>query len=249
MQPTFLPWLGYFGLIKNADKFVFLDDFQFVRRSFHQRNRLFINKAEAGYITVPVEHAGRQEMALNHIKPMLDESWKRKFLGTLKHNYSFSSYLPEYYDFIESWVHGEHKNLAAFNIVFIEHIARKLGLDTIFALSSEIACDGQRSEKILSLLHSFEANTYLSAYGSYEYMEEDDVLEHPEFCFLFQNFQPAPYPQHQNSEFVPYLSVLDCILQNGPEETVRIIEQSDNKFYTVEEMRAVSDTNEKVKNA
>ena len=42
MQPTFLPWLGYFQLIHKSDLFVFLDDFQFSVQSYHQRNKLFV---------------------------------------------------------------------------------------------------------------------------------------------------------------------------------------------------------------
>ena len=54
MQPTFLPWLGYFELIMKADKFIFLDDFQFVYRSFHRRNRILLNGKEQA-LTIPID--------------------------------------------------------------------------------------------------------------------------------------------------------------------------------------------------
>ena len=53
MQPTYLPWSGYFSMIKNADIFVFLDDVQFDKRSWQQRNRILLNKKET-FLTVPV---------------------------------------------------------------------------------------------------------------------------------------------------------------------------------------------------
>jgi hypothetical protein len=40
MQPTYLPYLGYFHLIAEADVFIFLDDVQFARRSWQSRNRI-----------------------------------------------------------------------------------------------------------------------------------------------------------------------------------------------------------------
>ena len=55
MQPTFLPWQGYFELIYQADCFIFLDDFQFSVQSYHQRNRLFVNRDQVGWYTVPVK--------------------------------------------------------------------------------------------------------------------------------------------------------------------------------------------------
>ncbi len=58
MQPTFLPWQGYFALIGMSDIFVFLDDAQFVRQSFHHRNRLFAARARVDWISLPVAHAG-----------------------------------------------------------------------------------------------------------------------------------------------------------------------------------------------
>ena len=58
MQPTFLPWLGYFALADAVDLFVFLDDFQFGRRTFGQRNRLFVAGDRVDWVSVPVAHAG-----------------------------------------------------------------------------------------------------------------------------------------------------------------------------------------------
>lgn len=237
MQPTFMPWLGYFGLIKDADEFVFLDDFQFVRRSFHQRNRLFLNKDEAGYISVPVEHPGSQDVALNSVKPQMDEKWKRKFLGTLKHNYSSSPQLQHYHDFVEDWLTLSWDNLADFNIHFIRFCMDELGIETQVSLSSSYNVSGKRSERILGLLEATKAQIYLSARGSFGYMEEDEVFTSEDIEFLFQNFQPQAYPQKQSDEFVPYLCVLDSLLQQGAEETLKTIEKSAAQFSSVQEMQ------------
>lgn len=241
MQPTFMPWLGYFGLIHDADEFIFLDDFQFVRRSFHQRNRLFINKENVGYISVAVEHSGRQEATLNIVKPQIDKKWKRKFLGILKHNYSSSPWLQHYYNFVEEWLDISFSDLAAFNIHFIRYAMDELGIKTKTSLSSECAVSGKRSEKIMALLGHTKADVYLSARGSFDYMEEDNIFESENIQFLFQNFQPSPYPQGQSTEFVPYLSVLDALIQQGPKETLRIIEKSSGKFSNVQEMKERSE--------
>src|SRR5947209_19787967 len=86
MQPTFLPWQGYFALIAAADVFVLLDDFQFVRRSFHQRNRLYFLHEGPATVSVPVAHAaGGNEPPLSQARPTIDAKWRRHLKAKLDH--------------------------------------------------------------------------------------------------------------------------------------------------------------------
>ena len=55
MQPTFLPWQGFFALISACDRFVLGDDYHYSAGSFHQRNRLFRNVDEVAWFTVPMQ--------------------------------------------------------------------------------------------------------------------------------------------------------------------------------------------------
>ena len=63
-QPTFLPWVGYFGLLDFVDEFVFLDDVQFNKRSWQQRNWLIIGKKEK-LLTIPVISKSKFHQLLN----------------------------------------------------------------------------------------------------------------------------------------------------------------------------------------
>ena len=49
MQPTFLPWIGYFSLIDKVDEFIFLDNVQFDKRSWQQRNKIKTKTGAVGY--------------------------------------------------------------------------------------------------------------------------------------------------------------------------------------------------------
>ena len=53
LQPMYLPWMGYFGMIDIADIFIFYDDAQFVKQSWQQRNKI---KTQNGWmwLIVPV---------------------------------------------------------------------------------------------------------------------------------------------------------------------------------------------------
>ena len=67
MQPTFVPWAGYFGLIKFVDKFVFLDDVQFDSRSWQQRNKIYNNNSST-WLTVPVVKKNLQNQKIFDVK-------------------------------------------------------------------------------------------------------------------------------------------------------------------------------------
>ena len=67
MQPTYLPWLGYFDLIRNADVFVILDHVQFSKQSWQQRNRVRDKRGEV-MLTVPVKHSGLKETIIKDVE-------------------------------------------------------------------------------------------------------------------------------------------------------------------------------------
>src|SRR5574338_544206 len=60
MQPTYLPWIGYFALMDMADVFVFLDDVQLSKQSWQTRNRIKGESGKGLMLTVPIRHAGEQ---------------------------------------------------------------------------------------------------------------------------------------------------------------------------------------------
>ena len=55
-QPTFFPWLGYFDMIDQVDKFIILDDVDFSYQSWQHRNN-FKTPNGLGFFTVPVGFA------------------------------------------------------------------------------------------------------------------------------------------------------------------------------------------------
>jgi len=54
-QPEFLPWFGYIHKLANTDKFVLLDDVQFKKNNFQNRNRI-ITKQGLVWLTVPIKN-------------------------------------------------------------------------------------------------------------------------------------------------------------------------------------------------
>jgi len=236
MQPTFLPWQGYFSLIDSVDVFVFLDDVQFVRRSFHHRNRLFVAPDRVGWVSLPVEHGGVRQTLLDS-RVMYDPRFVRKTRACLEHVYRRSSFFEIVYDKIfEPMFRKESEKLSEININLIERISSLMGIGRKFLRSSDICVEGVRSKRIINILLSLGAGGYISAAGSYDYMAADGLFPTAAMPVVFQDFEPQIYSQRTASTFVPYLSVIDALFEVGPDATRSLIRKG-NKPFLPWEMR------------
>jgi hypothetical protein len=231
MQPTFLPWAGYFALMDAADSFVLLDDFQFQRKSFHQRNRLFVGGQQVGWITVPVEHTHRSEFPLLcELRPVLTSRFRDKLRGLLSHNYGSSEHFTEVAAVVETVIERDWNSLADLNIALIEALASLLGIATVFVRSSPFHTAGARSDRIAALLRKVDATTFLAAAGAEEFLREDRVFPLEDVDTVFQNYTPHPYPQRHGNAFTPYLSVLDMLFQIGPARSREVVRSGVGDF-------------------
>ena len=150
-QPTFFPWLGYFDLIDQADAFVILDDAQFVKQSWHQRNK-FKSKDGLIWFTAPIL-SKKEDNLINEIKIFNPERLKKKFISFLKTNYSKSEYFKKYNSIIiETFNTGVETNkLDQLNIKIINCIKELLKIETKIFISSEIKTNKKKSEKIVEI--------------------------------------------------------------------------------------------------
>lgn len=244
MQPSFLPWQGYFELIYRAERFVFADDFQFSRKSFHQRNRLFldIRKAKVDWYSVPILQ-GSYQLPLNRVRIAEAPPWRRKMWRQICGSYSRTEYFPRLAGPLEKWLLTPFESLAAQNIAFIQAACELMGMVREFRTSSSRPSSLPRSQRALDLLHWCEADTYLSPRGSFGYLKPDGLFPVEGITVLFQDFRPRPYTQTGLvGEFVPYLSVLDALFNVGPEATLQLIRYGTPKWLTWDEMMTLDMT-------
>mgnify|MGYP003315469201 CR=1 FL=1 len=89
MQPTYLPWIGYFGLMEYVDMFVFLDSVQFEKRSWQQRNKIKTNEGER-YLTIPVQSKGKRDQLINEVKVLKCSNFEKQHKRLIKQYYSKS---------------------------------------------------------------------------------------------------------------------------------------------------------------
>lgn len=237
MQPSFLPWQGFFELIYQADVFVFLDDFQFSLQSYHQRNRLFVNQGQVDWYTVPVRKSESFKALLS--ETMINDSipWRQKFWKRIQQNYSKTPYYKTISPVFEEWLLTPKANLAIQNIDFIQIVTNLLGLRKNFRYSSQFATSATRSQRVLEILRWCNAKRYFCAKGSFGYMLEDGVFPLSDIEVVFQNFVPVEYFQvGSKNMFIPYLSILDAIFNIGPEQTLELVKNGTRKWLTWRDM-------------
>lgn len=237
MQPTFMPWLGYFELIHKVDTFIFLDDFQFSVQSYHQRNRLFVNKGQVGWYSVPVKKLLSYKMPLNQAQIDDDIPWRIKFWKRIQQNYGKARYYKDYEAIINQWLLSSYSNLAEQNIAFVKIICDAIGIGGVFLNSSEFASQKQSSERVVELLRWSDAHCYYCANGSFDYMFQEKVFPLSDIEVLFQSFKLKPYPQVGSPDnFVPYLCVLDALFNVGPDDTAALIKGGTIEWYNWNKM-------------
>jgi len=213
MQPTYLPWIGYFELIARSDVFVFFDEVQFVKKSWHQRNRI---KGPNGqfWLTVPVLHKGARFQAINEVNNNNNIKWPKKHLKSIEMCYLKSLYFEEYIVDFRNLYNKTWDKLSDLNIAFIRMLIDKIGIDTPVLCSSSmnISCGG--NEKILEICRLSNADELYDAAGAVKVIDEA-LFENAGIKVTYQEYKHPVYSQ-LHSEFAPHMSVIDLLFNEGP---------------------------------
>lgn len=213
MQPSFLPWPGFFNLIANAQVFVFLDDVKVEKGSWHTRNQILQN-GKAQYITVPI--TGSRNQLLMNTQCNDTANWRAKHSRTLEQSYSKHPSGKAMLDCVLPVINTPAlKGLAALNMALIIALCSKLELPTKFEISSSFGIDAVRSERLLAICRRFEQTRYLSPVGARDYIESDAVLAEAGVDVCYQSWVQQDYAQRGIANFVPYMSIIDMIANIG----------------------------------
>lgn len=236
MQPTYLPWIGYFALMDQVDMFVLLDDVQFEHRSWQHRNRIW-SRDSSQWLTVPVSIKGRRNQRIEDALIDSARPWQRKHLGAILQNYSRAPWLPTYRSWLEQIYQHPPRRLCDLNRLLIEELARKLGIRTALCSSSELHANGDRVGRLIHICQEIGAAEYLSSIGSYDYIEADNRFPEAGIRLFYQHYEHPSYRQIQG-DFVSHLSVLDLLLNEGP-DSLDLLRSGTRRPYTSDEVPGV----------
>jgi hypothetical protein len=200
-QPAYIPWLGYFTRIAASDAFIFLDNVQFEKNSFTNRNRI---KTADGprWLTVPVLLDDHFETVINEIKIDDRQNWRRKHLRSIEHNYRRASGFTEKFANLATNYARQSDRLAELCYNQLKFWLNELKIHTCILRASELSASGNKSALLLALCKQVGATTYLSGPLGRGYLQQDQFAAngirvryhdfvHPKYPQLFGDFLPA----------------------------------------------------------
>ncbi len=219
MQPYFMPYIGYWQLMKAVDTYVIFDDVNFIKRGWVNRNNILVN-GERHLFTISLKEASQNK----HFNEILIADDFQKFIKTIRFNYHKAPYFEPTMQLLERIVSYPDKTLSTFLMNSFQETLDYLGIQTKLILSSSIKKDNslKGSNKILDICRILGATTYYNAIGGQELYDKAKFREHGIDLYFVETPMVA-YPQ-LSKDFVPYLSMIDVLMNNSPEEVNKMLD-------------------------
>lgn len=226
MQPYFMPYIGYFQLMKAVDKYVVYDDVNYIKGGWANRNHLLIN-GEKEMFTVTLQKASQNKL-FNEI--VIGDDFK-KLMKTLQMNYSRAINFDQTMVLMERIISFPNKQLAVFIANSFREILSYLSVETEILMSSEIPKDNslRGKDKIIQICEILGADTYYNAVGGKNLYDQEEFREHG-ITLNFVDSLPQVYSQLHTREFVSGLSMVDVLMNNTKDEVNRLLDSFQLRF-------------------
>lgn len=211
-QPQYLPWLGFFEKADRADVFVLLDDVQYKKNDWQNRNKIKTAKG-AQWLTVPVEAHLGVKISETHIS--VDKPWVKDHLKSLETCYHRASYFNEVFPVLRETLQSQKwELLGALNLALIKSLLKLLGIpEKKWVLSSSLNIREESTARLVAIGKAMGADRYLSGEDGEKYLDLKQ-FEESRIAVAFQHYQHPAYAQ-LHGDFVTHLSVVDLLFNCG----------------------------------
>lgn len=216
-QPQYMPYIGYIQKILKSDIFVFLDDAQYKKNEWQNRNRI---KSSNGviWITVPVKYKFGQK--INEVV-IADDYWRKKHIQAIRLNYAKSDYFNSFFPVVEGFLNRSYEKISDLNIDCVKMILNYMKIEKKLILSSSLDISTVKTQRLIDICKKLNADTYLSGDGGRDYLDEKKFHEN-NINLIYQNYRPPVYKQLY-VDFVPNLSIIDMLFNIGPDKTKELL--------------------------
>ena len=218
LQPSYIPWRGYFDEIRRADLFVFYDDVQYDKRGWRNRNQIKTPRGKQ-WLTIPVFSRGAQteHIPINQIRIVWDSAWNLDHLKSLRYAYSKTPHFETYLPLLDQFYNRRDEFLADFTLEFTIALARALGNEhTRFMRSSGLdGIDGQKTDRLIQILKRVGATHYISGPSARDYIEAEKFVA-ANITLEYMEYDYPEYPQLY-PPYDPFVSILDLLFMVGPD--------------------------------
>lgn len=229
MQPTFLPWLGYFALLEQVDCFVLLDDVQLSKQSWQVRNRIKNTSEATQWLTLPIKKHSLSAK-INEIEISDDKRLVKKIINSFSHNYSKTPYFLEAYDLLSKNIFMN--KLSDVTSEIIMDAKSCIGIKTPVYKSSELDIEnGPKEQRLVNIINYFGCKEYISPIGSGTYLELDKTKNLFKKNDIEVNYLHFVHPNYRQTgkNFIEQLGIIDCISNVGYENVLNVINLGTNQ--------------------
>ena len=228
-QPEYLPWLGFFKKMMNVELFVFLDDVQFRKKGWQNRNRIRINDGTT-LLSIPVHTHSYPK--INEVTIDNEKNWSIRHKKSILYNYARAPYFDEIKDFIESIFEKKFQYLVDLNTEIIKFIMNELEIKSKIVFSSELEISKKGSDRVLDICKAVDADHYITGTFWAESNLRVEEFKKSNIDIEFQKFQHPIYKQI-HGEFIPEMSIIDLLFNEGRKEAKKILQNSISSSHIV----------------
>lgn len=215
LQPSYIPWRGYFDQIRRADLFVFYDDIQYDKHGWRNRNQIKTHQGKK-WLTIPVHTKGvTSGTPIKDVRIDWSKPWAKSHLKSITISYSKAPYFKKYLPMLESIFERRDEFLADFTIAVSILLARELGFtSTRFMRSSEfLNLKGQKTDRVIDVLQRVGATHYICGPSASSYMKPEK-FEATGIPFEYMQYNYPEYTQ-LHPPYDPYVTILDLMFMVG----------------------------------
>lgn len=230
LQPSYMPWRGYFHQIWKADCFIFYDDVQYDARGWRNRNRV---KTPHGprWLTLPVHSKGCQieGTPIRDIRICRQRPWQAKHWRTLEQSYGRAPFFAEYAPLVHDFYTEPWDYLCDLTTKLTVRLSRALGNHhTRFVRASELGVTGARTDRIVRLLQRVGATHYITGPSAKTYLEEHKLAA-AGITVEYMRYDYPEYPQLY-PPFDGQVSILDLLFMTGPKALDYVLPDVPERF-------------------
>ena len=221
MQPYFMPYLGYWQMINAVDKFILLDNVNFIKKGYINRNYILIG-GKSSLISLQVAAVGQNKLILDH-KLVDDAKWRRKLIQSISIAYKKAPFFADVFQFIEPLIVNNEASLSQYLASQIKGIAEYLKVNTEIVASASQYNTGalKAQDRILEICKINKAAQYINAIGGQNLYSKDNFkAQGIDLSFIKMN--EISYPQFKN-DFVPNLSIIDVMMFNSVKDISKML--------------------------
>ena len=228
-QPEYLPWLGFCKKMMNAELFVFLDDVQFRKKGWQNRNRIRINDGTT-LLSIPVHTHSYPK--INEVTIDNEKNWSIRHKKSILYNYARAPYFDEIKDFVEYIFEKKFQYLVDLNTEIIKFIMNELEIKSKIVFSSELEISKKGSGRVLDICKAVGADHYITGTFWAESNLRVEEFKKSNIDVEFQKFQHPIYKQI-HGEFIPEMSIIDLLFNKGRKEAKKILQNSISSSHIV----------------